>query len=1006
MSDTKLRVICWNTHCGVSYSGSPENAAQAPNVEDIISCVSKSEADIVCLQEMLFPKTGDSFASLVAKEARYDFYDEWAISPSYLGEDSLMGLAILSRHELTDIRHIKLKNPDLKKIQADGSEFRSHEKGLIACTVKGPNAFNLICGHLVPFYKFDRSITEPAFSSLQEQIKNELAAVAGEAAIVCCDFNSDDLSDLIPRSEGVASFSELVHLPTRVTGERHDNILCTDHWEVDAVRLLPTLSDHHLCMADLTFRGAKKPTTTSPTRTAVTTKILHLSDLHFGPGEVEDDDWKTPIAFATRDGRRQHLAQVIELLPATPDFVIVSGDITIAGRPDGLKIFNEVIDGFITDKKLPPADRFIVVPGNHDVTRQTGLTKGAESARWNTFLSSVGGRHVRPWIPSNDVNQGQLLDVAEQTCKPAESIWGGVDRRINKLLGKEQVVCLPFLFDRDRQVLFYAFNSASISGNVVELGQEIKDDIAWLREDKSPNCEKVNAVLDAFENELSIDPARISPDELELFVKIMRMLRKQEPQALDAAFKVAVLHHHIAPIIQSEEIKKFELLLNAGRLKYKLQQEGFHLVTHGHKHWPETFLDSAVSGGGSHIVISGGTICGALPPGKAAGFNWIEYDGLAKVLRIQFIELDATAETIEAGARTKALTFTVPTPGKLIGLATPAETITKCGPFDLRELYANAEKSLLDLLRSSRNQKNAKGWTHRIETSNLSMIATAYGLLILRLIDARDPRFLESKSEIMKTLMATRLEDGGWSASSQGNSGRPEATAWAILALDEWGATAEAASGMAALETMFENEKDAEARDFVFILSLVLRIVASIKPTSPLVSELADLLLRAAARDEEGKARHWSPYTFRDQEKWSRGTEPSALHTAHAMLALTTAFRASRGKAGLKPEELSEARRWLLEQPWENTQETIHRTSKEGKIEVLQVNHFTTPWVLMALLACKVSPSEPRVRAAVEDLAQGAEHGLWNWGAEKRPIWASYDALKALSEYALRTCLG
>jgi DNA repair exonuclease SbcCD nuclease subunit len=955
---------------------------------------------------MLFPKTGETFASLVAKEARYDFYDEWAISPSYLGDDSQMGLAILSRYELADIRHIKLENPNLKRIQADGTEFRSHEKGLIACTVKGPNAFNLICGHLVPFYKFDRSITEPAFSSLQEQIKSELTAIAGGAAIVCCDFNSEDLSGIIPRSKDGAGFRQLIHLPTRVTGERHDNILCTDHWEVDAVRLLPTLSDHHLCMADLIFRGATKPITTSPMRTAVTTKILHLSDLHFGPGEVEDDDWKTPIAFATRDGRRQHLTQVIELLPATPDFVIVSGDITIAGRPDGFRLFNEIIDGFITDKKLPPADRFIVVPGNHDVTRQVGLTKGAESERWKSFLSAVGNRHVRPWIPSNDVTQAQILSVAEQTCKPEESIWGGVDRRINKLLGKEDVVCLPFLFDRDSQVLFYAFNSASISGNVVELAQEIRDDIAWLRQDKSSNIDKVNAVLDAFENELSIDPARISPDELELFVKIMSMLRKKEPQALNAAFKVAVLHHHIAPIIQSEEIKKFELLLNAGRLKFKLQQEGFHLVTHGHKHWPETFLDSAVSGGGSHIVISGGTICGALPPGKAAGFNWIEYDGSANVLRIQFIDLDATVETIEAGVNTKALTFRVPTPRERLGLATPAETITKCGPIDLKELYSNAEKSLLDLLRNSRNLKNAKGWTHRIETSNLSMIATAYGLLILRLIDARDPKFLESKSEIINTLIATRLEDGGWSASSQGTSGRPEATAWAVMALNEWGATADAASGMEALEKMFENEKDAEARDFVLILSLVLKIVASIKPTSPLLFELAGDLLRAAARDAEGKAKHWSPYTFRDHEKWAKGTEPSVLHTAHAILALTSAFHASRGKVGLKPEELSVARRWLLEQPWENCQETIHRISKEGKIEVLQVNHFTTPWVLMALFAAGASTSEPRVRSAVEELAQSAENGLWNWGAEKRPIWATYDALKALSDYALRTCLG
>jgi len=120
------------------------------------------------------------------------------------------------------------------------------------------------------------------------------------------------------------------------------------------------------------------------------------------------------------------------------------------------------------------------------------------------------------------------------------------------------------------------------------------------------------------------------------------------------------------------------------------------------------------------------------------------------------------------------------------------------------------------------------------------------------------------------------------------------------------------------------------------------------------------------------------------------------------MLALVAAYEASAGKFGLPPEELNLTKEWLLGQSWRNVQETIYRSVGGVKYEALHVNHYTAPWVLMALLTCGTSTTEKRILSEIVELGRSSEDGLWNWGEEKHPIWATHDALKALTEYVLR----
>ncbi|MGI9021800.1 MAG: hypothetical protein ACR2HV_00935, partial [Acidimicrobiales bacterium] len=100
---------------------------------------------------------------------------------------------------------------------------------------------------------------------------------------------------------------------------------------------------------------------------------------------------------------------------------------------------------------------------------------------------------------------------------------------------------------------------------------------------------------------------------------------------------------------------------------------------------------------------------------------------------------------------------------------------------------------------------------------------------------------------------------------------------------------------------------------------------------------------------------------------------------------------------------LEPVQRWLLEQPkWIEVEETIGRRLSQNKYERFAFKHFTSPWVLSALLMCGADPSDNRIVAAVHELCESRQDGLWSWKGTERRIWATADALRGLTDYSLR----
>jgi 3',5'-cyclic AMP phosphodiesterase CpdA len=140
----------------------------------------------------------------------------------------------------------------------------------------------------------------------------------------------------------------------------------------------------------------------------VLTRILHVSDLHFG----------------ARDDPEVERALVALVERTTPELVIASGDLTHRGR----RSEHELAAGFL--RRLGPP--VLAVPGNHDIPYTFPARfaspwreferqwETAEPVHASATLHVVGVNSVRPWRhQSGGVRDAQLARVASRLAQAA-----------------------------------------------------------------------------------------------------------------------------------------------------------------------------------------------------------------------------------------------------------------------------------------------------------------------------------------------------------------------------------------------------------------------------------------------------------------------------------------------------------------------------------------------------------------------------------------------------------
>jgi hypothetical protein len=331
----------------------------------------------------------------------------------------------------------------------------------------------------------------------------------------------------------------------------------------------------------------------------------------------------------------------------------------------------------------------------------------------------------------------------------------------------------------------------------------------------------------------------------------------------------------------------------------------------------------------------------------------------------------------------------------------PGRTVLPPDRIDLAGLHRQTMASMLQAL-SVDQTTGDRGWNHHLGQPPITPVGTAFGLRIMQLIDSSPSLF--HSDEILDTLWRHRTRDNCWRSQSQIPTGRPEATASAVLALADHKDWTRARKVREPFERLLEPGRDPALWTYVWSMALVLPALSTIAPDSDLLEVLARALDDAAVRNSRGRILYWT----RLSRHAGHDAEPSPAHTARVLLAMQHCRKATDRRLGTPPEELEAALGWLLAQPrWDNLYEEIRRPIGTGDAEVLTNRHYTSAWVVRALLEFGIDPMHRRIRSTVAELYRTHDEGLWDWVAPagrrvRRPGWVTLDALRALKAYVLR----
>lgn len=246
-------VATWNIHGGL-----PADVGTR-TVGDSLELLDKLRPDVVAFQEVEFdgldgPVTEPSARFVTAAGLAHS--TSFPQSPSHHTPGRMLGVTIASRWQVDPIGRVPLPNPRFEAWDGDHKLIRSHDKGLLMASVDlGPCPLVVGCVHVTPFHRFNRSAHEPGLA----QIWTTIARAADEAPagplIVAGDFNTEDRALLIDRVRNQRLRSAAQGIPSRPTGESHDDLLYNDRLATGEVHHGETFSDHHIIVAEFKLVG-------------------------------------------------------------------------------------------------------------------------------------------------------------------------------------------------------------------------------------------------------------------------------------------------------------------------------------------------------------------------------------------------------------------------------------------------------------------------------------------------------------------------------------------------------------------------------------------------------------------------------------------------------------------------------------------------------------------------------------------------------------------------------
>lgn len=290
--------------------------------------------------------------------------------------------------------------------------------------------------------------------------------------------------------------------------------------------------------------------------------ILHLSDLHLSPPaayQVLGDHKIDVIPLGQRLQRTDLIRSTLRELGRALmregrqiDAVVVSGDISYQGTPEGFELFAEVIDE-LGPSAVPP-ERILLVPGNHDVQ---WYTASSTPERYSSFVRLRESGYRTALLEGIDIDgSGNLIGEARP----------------------------PVIEAADGSFVLLGINSANHCGVERVPSSEVRAAVEALSS-KAPGDSDLRLVLDDWRARGRFDIARVDADQRRYASEALERLAPSD------AVRIAALHHQLLPVSTDEEVKPFEALTNLEEVREFLAANNIEVVLHGHKHVDHVYED-------------------------------------------------------------------------------------------------------------------------------------------------------------------------------------------------------------------------------------------------------------------------------------------------------------------------------------------------------------------------------------------------------------------------------
>ena len=243
MRSPTLRVATWNVG-GI--------VGPVSLVRTLRDTVAAHRFDLLAMQEFPFSQDSDGALPEAALAIGLPCNYGWPLSASHRSNYERLGLAILSRYPIARSKKTVFPNEKSSVRRTYGEKWSDHDKGLLETTLL-IDSQTMIFGtaHLPPFHRLGREGTDPEFAPVWEVLAQSMNSAAKYPSVFAGDFNTEHLSQLFRRHSVSDTFTVLINRATRPSGKKHDNIVCSSHWVHGGIHILPSASNHHICVADI-----------------------------------------------------------------------------------------------------------------------------------------------------------------------------------------------------------------------------------------------------------------------------------------------------------------------------------------------------------------------------------------------------------------------------------------------------------------------------------------------------------------------------------------------------------------------------------------------------------------------------------------------------------------------------------------------------------------------------------------------------------------------------------